>query len=182
MFGTVLLIVALVVLAMVLVLLEILTPSLGLLSIMALGALVAAVLTAFIEVGPVFGWALAAGCIVLTPVYIVLLVKWLPSSSLGRKVFLGRAREGSGEGTPKAEGLETLIGAEGVAATDLRPVGKVRIDGQRIDARAESNMIDIDAPVRVIGATGTEVIVREIPADAGAETGAEVPAPAGESE
>ena len=181
MFGTILLVVALVVLAMVLILLEILTPSLGLLTIMAVGAMVAAVVTAF-SVGLVFGWAMMVGSVVLMPIYIVLLVKWLPSSSLGRKVFLGRPHQGTGEGTPTAGSFETLIGAVGVAATDLRPVGKVRIDGQRIDARAESTQIDADAPVRVIDATGTEVIVREIPADPGAQTGAQRPAPASENQ
>ena len=80
MLGTILLVAALVVLAMVLALLEILTPSLGLLTIMAAGAMIAAIVTAF-TVNSVFGWALAAGAIVLTPIYIVMLVKWLPSSS-----------------------------------------------------------------------------------------------------
>ena len=62
-------------------------------------------------------------------------------------------------------GLEKLIGAKGVAATDLRPVGKVKIGTQRIEARAESTMIDAGADVRVVSATGTEVVVREIAPD-----------------
>jgi len=159
--GEILLVFVLVALTMVLILLEILTPSLGLLTIMAVGSLVAAVVTAF-SIDPIFGWVIALSCLVIIPVYVVVLVKRLPTSALGRKVFLGRAREALSEGTPKAAGLEALVGVEGVAATALRPVGKVRINGQRIDARAENAMIDVGAPVRVIDATGTEVIVREV--------------------
>ena len=172
--GTVILIIALIVLAMVLLLLEILTPSLGLLAIMAVAAMVGAVYAGF-TVHASVGWLLLAGLVVLMPVYIVMLVKWLPGSPLGKRVFLGKARDGSGEGTPKAVGYEALIGAEGIAATDLRPAGKIRIDGRRIEARAESNMIDRDTPVRVIDATGTEVVVREVEPGDGDEGRTEEP-------
>ena len=175
--GTIILIIALIILAMVMFLLEVLTPSLGLLAIMGVIALVGATVAGF-SIHAALGWSLLAAFIVLTPVYIVMMVKWLPSSALGRRVFLGKAPDGSGEGTPKAAGLEALIGSEGVAATDLRPAGKVRIDGRRIEARAESNMIDRDRPVRVVGATGTEVVVREVePGDDG-QTELHTPAPA----
>lgn len=175
--GTVILIIALIVMAMVLILLEILTPSFGLLGIMGAIALLGAVLAGF-SLHASVGWVLLVGFVVVTPVYIVVLVKWLPSSSLGRTVFLGKAPDGSGEGTPKAAGFEALVGSEGVAATDLRPAGKIQIDGQRIEARAESTMIDRDTPVRVIGATGTEVIVREIEPAAGQADQTEQPDPA----
>ncbi len=163
--GTILLIVALILMAMVLFLLEILTPSLGLLAIMGIGALVGAVWAAF-TIATAFGWVLLVSLVPLTIVYLVVLRKWLPSSKLGQMVFLGKARQDTaGEGTPAAAGLEKLIGAKGTAATDLRPVGKVKIGTQRIEARAESTMIDAGADVRVVSATGTEVVVREIASD-----------------
>lgn len=170
MVGTIVLIVGLIALAMVLFLLEILTPSLGLLAIMGVGALIGAIWAAF-SIHAAFGWALLVTAPVLAVSYIVVLRKRLPSSKLGKMVFLGRAPDSSGEGTPKAVGLGELIGAEGVATTDLRPAGKVRIDDRRVDARAESTVIDCDRPVRVIDATGTEVIVREIEADEADEAG-----------
>ena len=165
--GTIVLIVALILMAMVLFLLEILTPSLGLLGIMGVIALIGAIIAGF-SLHAAIGWTLIAGVVVLTPVYIVMLVKWLPGSSLGKRVFLGKARDGSGQGTPKAAGLEALVGSAGVTLTSLRPVGKVRIDERRLDARAESSVIAADRPVRVIDATGTEVVVREIEPAAGA--------------
>lgn len=159
--GTIILIIALIALAMFLILMEILTPSFGVLGLMGAGALIGAVVTGF-SLHASVGWFLLIGLVVATPIYIFLLIKWLPSSRLGKQVFLGKAPSGSGEGTPQAAGLEALIGSEGVAATDLRPAGKIRIDGCRIEARAESTVIDRGKPVRVIDATGTEVVVREI--------------------
>jgi len=176
--GSIILIIALIALAMFLFLMEILTPSFGLLGIMGAGALVGAIVTGF-SLHPALGWTLLVSLPVLALIYIVVLVKRLPSSRLGRKVFLGKAPGGSGKGTPKAAGFEALIGSEGVAATDLRPAGKIRIDGRRIEARAESNMIDRDRPVRVIDATGTEVVVREVePDDDKGQTEPQTPAPA----
>jgi len=174
--GTIILIIALIVMAMVMFVLEVLTPSLGLLAILGVVALIGAVVAGF-SINAALGWSLVVAFIILTPVFIVLMVKWLPGSPLGRKVFLGKARDGSGEGTPKAAGLEALVGSKGVAATDLRPAGKVKIGGRRVDARAESNMIDRDKPVRVIDATGTEVIVREIAPDDDGPAGIEPPKP-----
>ena len=176
--GTIILIIALIAMAMVLFLLEILTPSLGLLAIMGVIALVGAVVAGF-SIHAALGWSLLVAFVILTPVFIVMMVKWLPSSRLGKKVFLGKAPDGSGEGTPKAAGLKALIGSAGGAATDLRPAGKLRIAGRRIEARAESTMIDCDRHVRVIDATGTEVVVREIePDDDGGQTELHTPAPA----
>ena len=167
--GTILLIVALILMAMVLFLLEILTPSLGLLAIMGLGAMVGAIWAGF-SIHSAFGWTLLVASVVLTPIYLFLLRKWLPSSKLGRMVFLGKPRQAAGQGTPNAAGLERLVGAKGVAATDLRPAGKITIGAQRIEARAESTLIDVGAAIRVISATGTEVVVSEIAPDDGSET------------
>ena len=46
--------------------------------------------------------------------------------------------------------------------TPLRPAGTVQIDHHRFDAQAESGLIERGRAVRVIRATGSAVIVREV--------------------
>ena len=162
--GDVLLIVALILAGMVLFLLEILTPMFGLLAAMALGALAVAVWRAFV-VHPVFGWTLTIILLVLIPVYLVLLVKWLPRTRLGRNVFLRlKGQAPGGEGTPEAEKYAALVGRSGVAETVLRPSGTVRIDRQRLIALSESGVIRKGRTVKVISAAATNIIVREVEA------------------
>jgi len=160
--GAILLIVVLILAAMVLFVLEIVTPLFGLLGALALGAMAGAVWQAF-GIHPVFGWTLAVILLVLTPVYLVLLVKWLPRTSLGRSVFLRvRGESRSGQGTPEAQKYAALVGRTGMAETILRPSGTVRIDRQRLIALSESGVIQKGRRVKVISAAGTNIIVREV--------------------
>ena len=46
--------------------------------------------------------------------------------------------------------LKDLVGQEGVAHSDLRPSGKIRINGQLFDAVSEGDFIGASTPIRVI--------------------------------
>jgi membrane-bound serine protease (ClpP class) len=94
------------------------------------------------------------------PAYMVLLVKLLPRSPLGRRIFLGRAPKAEAEATPEADRHESLVGQEGVAETTLRPSGAIRIGGRRVIATAETGLIEQGAAVRVVRAVGMNVVVR----------------------
>lgn len=60
-----------------------------------------------------------------------------------------------------ARQLETFVGREGVAATTLRPIGFVRIDGARFDALAENGFISEGTKVKVIEVLEGQLKVRE---------------------
>jgi membrane-bound ClpP family serine protease len=57
-----------------------------------------------------------------------------------------------------------LVGAEGVALTDMRPVGEVEIDTgagpEAMEAFAEHDWIDAGQPVVVTSTSGMEIKVR----------------------
>ena len=55
-----------------------------------------------------------------------------------------------------------LLGAEGIAVTDLRPVGVVVINGQRHDALSESVLIPAGTKVRVTIVESNQVKVRPV--------------------
>lgn len=61
----------------------------------------------------------------------------------------------------RAERL-ALLGAEGVALTDLRPVGVVQINGQRHDALSEASRIATGTRVRVTVVESNQIKVRPI--------------------
>ncbi len=148
--------------AMVLFALEILTPFFGVIIAMGFGFIIAAVWMTFTEFGDATGFTVMFTSIVLLPAYFILLIKVLPRSPLGRMLFLGKARDATGEAAPLSSQLESLIGKTGTAETTLHPCGAVRIDGRRVGARAESEMIEKNSTVSVVRAEGTEVIVRKI--------------------
>ena len=55
-----------------------------------------------------------------------------------------------------------LIGKTGKAYTDLRPSGKVEIEGEIYDATAESGFIEKETPVKVINYTTAQIKVRSL--------------------
>ena len=79
---------------------------------------------------------------------------------------------GAAEGAPDPAGKSRLgrhaqlrerIGAEGVTITALRPVGIVKINGQRIDAMAESGIVEANTPVVVADVYDNQIKVRPRP-------------------
>jgi len=56
---------------------------------------------------------------------------------------------------------QTLVGEEGVAATFLRPSGKVEIDDERYSATTDGEFIDKGEKVKVAKAHRSELLVRK---------------------
>ena len=60
-----------------------------------------------------------------------------------------------------ASDLEYLIGKEGVASTDLRPVGKCNIDGVEFDVRSDGRYIAKGSMIQIIRVQGNTLIIKE---------------------
>lgn len=60
----------------------------------------------------------------------------------------------------RSAGGAKLVGASGIAETPLRPAGFVLLDGRRIDAVAETGLIDAGTPVRIVSVQDGVVKVR----------------------
>lgn len=58
--------------------------------------------------------------------------------------------------------LTRLIGKEGMAATVLRPSGKVSIDGETYDAVSDSGFIEKGTPVKVVKFENAQIYVVEL--------------------
>lgn len=157
--STILIIIALFLAAAVLLILEVFTPSFGLLAAAALASLGAAIYMSFRISGPVGLIVLIASAFAV-PLFVVFLIKYLPNSFIGKRVFLHDSPSATGEATPESPRLQEMVGKTGVAISPLRPSGAVRIEGHRVVAIAENGMIAEGTAVTVIAARGTDLIVR----------------------
>ncbi len=109
-----------------------------------------------------------AGSVLITTLVLLLVTGWallrhLPKSKrmFRSGIFLG-TRTDRAIGYESAEKRSDLIGAEGVAATDLRPSGVGIFRDERVDIVSQSEWIEEGTPVRVVSAEGYRQVVRPI--------------------
>jgi membrane-bound serine protease (ClpP class) len=153
--------ITLVIAGLVLLFLEIITPTFGLLAATAVAAMCMVVWQVFVSYGAFWGMTVLIALLVLIPVYLTALVKILPKTPLAGRLIMRNARmDRQGEAIPDAGSLDGLVGKTGTAETLLRPAGMVRIDGKRLSALAEGDLISEGQSVRVIRVSGSDVIVR----------------------
>jgi len=111
------------------------------------------------QVGPL-GLGLM-GAVVLA----VLLARYLPNIPFANRLLLKPQTETDGldeAGEPVQSAYASLLGAIGVAATPLRPAGKVQFGDQFVDVVAEGSYILPGARVQVIEIEGNRVVVKQV--------------------
>jgi membrane-bound serine protease (ClpP class) len=92
----------------------------------------------------------------------LLLGRYLPKSTLFRKMELATATntaEGYTASLGKAKGL---IGVAGVAETNLRPSGKGRFGGELVDVVTEGDLIEKGKPITIVEVQGSRVVVKAV--------------------
>jgi membrane-bound serine protease (ClpP class) len=145
-----------------LVFLETLIPSGGMLSVLAAAALVAGVVLGFMRSG-------TTGCLVLiivlvcVPMFVLIGLKVLPRTLVGRKMLLtspSRDSAGSrGKAGVSGEDYDHLLGKTGITVAPLRPSGIAEIDGKRYSVAAEGEMIERGCEIIVIKVEGNNIVV-----------------------
>jgi membrane-bound ClpP family serine protease len=152
--------------------LELLVPSGGLLGLLC-GVAIIGSITAFFRYDTTFGFVSLLGYAILTPLVIIFGFKlWIQSPLARRLVLGGNTGNADDEGAPDSAEqarlrrhaeLRELIGAEGVAVTALRPIGVIKINGQRIDAMAESGIVEASTAIVVTDVYDNQIKVRPRP-------------------
>lgn len=106
---------------------------------------------------------------VLAIVVAMVLSRWLPKTPILRRAVLAPDPTGAFAGAmPETVELPAL-GARGVALTDLRPVGKVAIDGNlgvEFEARSVGAFVLAGSRVRVLEVGSGRLVVEGLPEDA----------------
>lgn len=151
--------------AVLLVVVEVLVPSGGLIGVLSAGLAIAGCVFLF-RYSTTWGLAGSLFVIVGGPALFVFALNMLPSTPTGR-AMLGeinpeKRAEAEQKEREERERFASLVGAEGEALTDLRPVGTVQVEGERHEATADTSYIRVGEKVRVTGVDMTTLKVRPV--------------------
>ncbi len=151
--------------ALLITIIEVLVPSGGILGLVAAGVAIAGVVCLFRHSTT---WGLIGSVLVIVggPCMFFFALNILPHTPTGRAML------GEVDDDAKAEAellkrearerLHALVDAEGEALTDLRPVGTVRVEGQKHEAVAVASLVEKGQRVRVVGIDMTTLRVRPV--------------------
>ena len=141
-----------------LIIVEILLPTVGLLAGLGVAAMLYSIVLAL---GGDIGALAALGiALVLSIVFFLLIVSRLPSSKLWNKIVLHKSSR-TEEGYVSAAEQVDLVGKMGEVLTELRPSGTARIDGLLVDVISEGAFIQKGKSIVVLSVNGSRVVVRE---------------------
>ena len=141
----------------VVIIAEIILPSGGILSIVALSVFGYSLFIVFNEISRTTGFVFVAADLVFIPVLVILGLKLLARSRVTLRKTLSR-EEGVSSQSPE---LDSYIDMNGTAITDLRPAGTAAISGKRVDVVSRGEYIEKNAAIVVTAVTGNQIIVRE---------------------
>ena len=99
--------------------------------------------------------------LVFAGIAIILALKFLPKTKFGKYVILSK-KESKNEGFVSHDRLGDVDGKQGIALTLLRPAGKAKINGKKIDVVTEGGYVQKNEKVKVVMIRGKEIVVRKI--------------------
>ena len=141
----------------VVIIAEIILPSGGILSIVALGVFGYSLFFVFNEISMIIGFSFVAADLILIPVLVIVGLKLLARSPATLRKTLSR-KEGV---SSQSSELESYVGTQGNAVTDLRPAGIAVINGKRVDVVTRGEYLEKDSAIIVTTVTGNQIIVRK---------------------
>ena len=137
---------------------EIFIPSLGLLTLIALGIFAYSLYLVYSGISTTAGLVLTSIDVILIPVMIIVGIKILARSPLALKQELSKKH---GVVSQKLE-LMRYLNMEGLSVTDLRPAGTAMIDQQRLDVVTDGEYVEKNRPIVVTGISGNRIVVEQI--------------------
>lgn len=149
-------------LGLVLALAEIFVPSMGILTVLSIAAVIGSLVSAFsisLTTGLVFLLVVALAM----PLTLMVGFKLFPHTPIGRRMVSSGLSFESTKATDERD-LD-LVGREGEAVSDLRPAGFARIAGRRVDVVSRGESIEAGATVRVLEVSGNRVVVMQVQLD-----------------
>ena len=155
--------VILLIIGLILVLLEVLLPSGGMISVLASVAIIAAAVLGF-QHSAAGGAVILVVTFVCIPVLVAFGLKVFPQTAVGRRMLLIPTKSQAEAGVDAPAGVSdidysSLVGKAGNTVTPLRPSGIAEINGQRYSVVASGEMIDKDVEIVVLRVEGNSVVV-----------------------
>ena len=145
-------------LMVLMVILELFTPSFGLFTVLALSALGASVWFGFQSSDPA-GYVMVAANIVLLPVAVLIGMKLIKHSPL----MLHDSIQANFPAVPAPPAIvHAMVGQQGTAVTVLRPAGTAQFGDKRIDVVTDGKFVEEGQPVKVLKVEGNIVVVEPV--------------------
>jgi len=141
----------------VVIIAEIILPSGGILSIVALGVFGYSLFIVFNEISMTIGFSFVFADLILIPVLVIVGLKLLARSPVTLRQTLSRKEGVSSQSSEQ----ESYVGTQGNAVTDLRPAGIAVINGKRVDVVTHGEYLEKDSAIIVTTVTGNQIIVRK---------------------
>jgi len=142
----------------VLLLLELVVPSFGILTLLGAACLIGGVLAASADpaqAGIQLGVAFAIALVVIAVAF-----KYLQHRGVWHRLIL-QERLSTDKGFTSNPDRGYLLGVEGESLTPLRPAGTALLGGERVDVVTEGGFVPPHAPIVVVFVEGTRVVVKE---------------------
>jgi membrane-bound ClpP family serine protease len=155
--DSLLLLIILQLVGVVVIIAEIILPSGGILSIVALSVFGYSLYIAFSEISKTVGFAFVAADLAFIPVLVIVGLKLLARSPVTLRKTLSRE---NGVSSQSSE-LESYVGTQGNTVTDLRPAGIAVIYGKRVDVVTRGEYLEKNSAIIVTAVTGNQIIVRK---------------------
>lgn len=99
--------------------------------------------------------------IIITTIVTIILMKMGFKSEILNKVVLN-ANLKDEKGYLSTDSAFSYMGREGITITGLRPSGFIEIDGIKLDALSDSDLIPQDTPIKVVRVEGSKIFVRRV--------------------
>jgi membrane-bound serine protease (ClpP class) len=141
------------------------TPGFGITGLLGILALVGGLALSLVGAGPTQAAVLAAAGRVVVSLLLAVAVslavlRFLPRLPFGRRMVLDTElpRGAGAEGAAPAD--RRWLGAQGTAASPLRPAGIADLGGERVDVVSQGEFIEAGAPIEVTRVDGNRIVVR----------------------
>ena len=151
---------------LLLVMAEVLVPSMGVLGTLAAACIIGAQVFAW-RVSSETGVSFLVVSGILVPLVVMGAIRVLPNTPIGRHLVAQGFTFEDGRAIDARD--SDLMGEEGVVEAALRPAGVARLAGRRVDVVSRGELVDRGARVRVIELTGNRVVVAPIETEQASE-------------
>ncbi len=146
---------------LILLIAEVFVPSGGMIGLLAGGLLLASLWQAFTQTE--YGLYFLLTDVLLMPLTLMYAVYLWPKTPFAKKVFLTPPEAEEMTVSHGGGRLDHLIGQIGRSLTPLRPSGSVDLEGRRLDAMAESGLIESGTLIQVVRVQAGQLVVRTAP-------------------
>lgn len=151
--------IAIFIVGVIFIIIEILTPTVGLLAGIGVVAIFYSLILAM--GGDINAIYMMAISLVIAIIIFAIIIKRLPSSKLWKKIILTNTSS-TEQGYVSSVDYSQYLNKEGIVLTELRPSGSVEIDGVPVDVVSEGKFISKGEKVRVVKIEGMRIIVRKV--------------------